>query len=300
MHAKLIQSGNLIEIFRFQYDPKPNRTSQKERAIERHYNISIKKPRVYRKHSAHRRRDNVHRLKASFLRLVTANISRPEPLQLATFTFVSMVDFQQGYKEWRSFIQRLRKIYGQEFAYIAVAEYQERGSLHFHALMWGLPYDLGDNYKRIPVRSKITTSRSVSQRYVYKLFKRGKERAYHPLQKLWGFGFVDIRQTDGSPALAAYLAKYLVKSQFDNRTFGEKAYVTSRNIHRPRVITGPSNVDVASEVLDLSPLTCQYQDSFDTIYLGKCHYQKHLVNIQNNETNGNSISRLQNGNIEDW
>jgi len=40
----------------------------------------------------------------------------------------------------------------------------------------------------------------------------GRERKERLFQKLWGYGFVDVLQTDGSPRLGYYLTKYIAKS----------------------------------------------------------------------------------------
>ena len=270
MYKKLIQSGRQIEIFNYQHEPLESRQSSTERAILRAYpnaKVAKDKPRKSKKHSAHRRRDNVHRLRKNFNRIVISNFTGDSKPQLATFTFASIVDLHAGYIEWRKFVQRLRSVYGKDFKFIAVPEFQDRGSVHFHALIWGLPYDLGDKYTKFFTGNK-------KRPYAYRLQKRGKERAHHKIQQLWGFGFVDIRQTDGSPALAHYISKYLVKTQFDDRTYGKKAYITSRNIQRPRVLKGASIVDHACEILELSYRDLVYSDRFDTIFLGSCQYDR--------------------------
>lgn len=74
-----------------------------------------------------------------------------------------------------------------------VPELSPRGRIHFHGLLFNVPEEWGDQKK-----GKYTIS-------------IGRERKERFFAKLWGYGFVDIKRTDGSPRLATYIAKYVAK-----------------------------------------------------------------------------------------
>jgi hypothetical protein len=78
-----------------------------------------------------------------------------------------------------------------------VPELSPAGRIHFHGLLFGVSQEWGAIKK-----GKYTIS-------------DGREREERFFQKLWGFGFVDILQTDGSPKLGYYLSKYVVKAGSD-------------------------------------------------------------------------------------
>lgn len=101
-------------------------------------------------------------------------------------------------------------------ASLFIPELSPRGRLHFHGLLFGVSQDWGD-YKK-----------SSSSPVVY-----GRERKERFFQKLWGYGFVDIRQTDGSPRLASYLSKYVLKASEEVFLAPLRLVRTSRGFPKP-------------------------------------------------------------------
>ena len=62
------------------------------------------------------------------------------------------------------------------------------------------------------------------------------------LEKIWGNGFVWIKDlltgNKGKPVdnVGAYIVKYMNKNNIDKRLMGKKAYFTSRNLNRPKIV----------------------------------------------------------------
>ena len=161
-----------------------------------------------------KRPNNAWRARLAFRRIVASNLGGSTRPLLVTLTHgENLTDLTEGYKHFSTFIQSLRHKFGKDFKYICVPEFQKRGSVHFHALVWGLPAE------------------------VFLL-----ERKTRTLARLWGYGFVYLKETDGDERLSHYLAKYMVKAFLDPRLKNQKAYVASRNITRPVVIKGASPV----------------------------------------------------------
>lgn len=231
-HAKVIQSGNTIEVYKYEYEIRPKRTSSRKRTSDRK--------------AFSRRADHIHRLRKAFLRLIRSNLVGTERPALLTCTMFQVRGIKESYSEFSDFIQRCRRVFGRELRYIAVPEFQKRGAVHFHVMIWGIGH------------------------YVT------KERDYRYLQNLWGQGFVDCILTDGSPKLAGYLAKYMSKAVFDNRLLSQKAYVCSRNIMRPVQVKGTAVIAYGKEIwgVELSTLTPVHERYFRSQWLGRAIYQR--------------------------
>lgn len=102
---------------------------------------------------------------------------------------------------WRQIIQGGLK-------YVAVPERQERGALHYHIIVFNVPF--------IPML---------------------KEQ----LLKIWGVGFTNFKKVS-SNKVARYLTKYMGKSMGADRDLHGKRYFTSRGLLKPWEMREPSRV----------------------------------------------------------
>lgn len=129
-------------------------------------------------------------------------------------------------KKLSKFLQDLRRIFP-KYRYLGVLEFQQRGAVHYHILC-DIPY-----------------------------------LAKEELANLWGYGFIDIRKPD---FLAVnYLTKYLEKSLFDERLKGVRVYFYSKNLEKPRKVTGIKAFSVASNVKSLDTM---HQNQYVNKYNG--------------------------------
>jgi hypothetical protein len=166
-----------------------------------------------------KRADNARRASMAFRRIITSNLVGAGAAILVTLTYAdNFTDLTGAYQHTTAFNQSLRYRYGKAFSYVFVPEFQKRGAVHFHALYWGLPEELFH-----------------------------EERKNRTLSKIWGHGFVFLKETDGNEKLAFYLAKYFTKAFVDPRLVNFKCYVASRNVKRPLVQMGPFNIDMVLE-----------------------------------------------------
>jgi len=235
-YTKVIQSGDLTEIYEY----------------ERNLPVIKRKTRVAQRDSTGKRSDrrfssrnpaDIRRSRKKFVRIVRANLRGNERPALLTFTMLQELSLRTSVRLFTKFIDRLRKRYGTEFRYIAVPEFQKRGAVHFHVLMWGLGHLCE------------------------------KERTTRHFARLWACGFVDSHPTDGSPKLAGYLGKYMSKCMRDLRLRGEKAYYTSRNALRPLSYGSGSLHSYLEYVIPSFPPSHQHE--FDTEWLGRCIYKSY-------------------------
>lgn len=251
-YNKFIRSGNNVEIYEYEYDILPRgdkRYKEKKNKKKIDRNAELTEAEVGK------RMDNVRKAKMEFRRLVSSNLDEKNfPLLLTATYKENFTDLNQAYYDHKLFVQTLRYTYGKDnkdFKYICVPEFQERGAVHFHTLCWGLPADillperLTDYYKNVSPT----------------------------LSKIWGNGFVLLKPTDGNDKLSSYLSKYMTKAFIDPRLKHQKAYTSSRNVHRSYVVSDISPVwplidDYAG--VDAVPIT---DNKYHSHYLGDARYR---------------------------
>lgn len=243
-YCTVVHAGDLIEIYRYQYE-LPKHITDKARVLYR------KRSKKARDIVRDRRFDNLFRTRKKFVRLVRSQLRAVGSPSFFTFTCAEVVGIVQAYSYFTEFIKRLRRVFGKDFSYIVVPEFQKRGSVHFHALIWGL------------------------NEYVV------VEREYRQFQNVWARGFLDCILTDGSPKLANYFSKYMLKTVRDKRLSGQKAFAVSSNVVRPVSINGSASVAYYEEVWPVEAGDFVEYAIFDTMWLGRCDYKK--ITLKKNE-----------------
>jgi len=235
-YTKIIRSGSFLEVYEY----------EKNLPIRRKSRAASRGPRYFKVRT--RSADSLRRAKRNFRRLVQSNLVGDVPPALFTFTFLQVLSYPTSSRIFTEFIARLRRLSGRNFRYIAVPEFQERGAVHFHVLIWGF-------YEEA---KKESTTRS--------------------FQALWSRGFVDGIVTDGHPKIAGYLTKYLSKSVFDVRLAGKKAYLSSHNILRPMSSASQNSFIKSIFANSLIPRSEPLQKKeFMTEWLGKCNYKSYKI-----------------------
>jgi len=254
-YNKFIRYGNIIETYTYGRDLQISRETQRKhpcRAIRASVDDD-RKDTLSPAEFEGKRKDNAMRAQLAFRRLVLANLEGPEHPLLVTCTYRdNQTDIRVGYRDFGAFIQTLRYRFGPQFRYIAVPEFQKRGAVHFHALVWGLPSSVFDT-----------------------------ERDTRLLAGLWKQGFLYLKQTDGNERLSGYLAKYMAKSFVDYRLMNQKAYVCSRNLKRPQIQGGISNFGMDVLLEEFGVTTPESDKSYDTHWLGKARHRIYIFSTEN-------------------
>lgn len=256
----MIQSGDLVEIYQYERRPvrivgrsRKGNDASKGSAVgsnlvqgEQDVESTRKPPKV-------RLQKNARRAALDFMRLVRANLAEPIPSVFCSLTYKENVtDYDRARKDFTAFVRSANRCFGEAvpLRYICVAEFQKRGAIHFHALFWGIPSSI----------------------------VRG-ERSSRLVASLWGQGYVDLIETDGSAKIAWYMAKYLAKSFADERLAGRRTYIASTNVARPvvssDVVLAPHFYGVVSP--DLSTVKPLQKREYDTQWLGRAIYQQYKV-----------------------
>jgi len=191
---------------------------------------------------------SIKRACAQLRGLILCNLWQSPPPLMITYTYKrNECNIDTAWLDYTKTLHLLRKSFGSAPRYITVPEFQERGAVHFHSLVWGL-------------------SRSIDN----------KNKKYHLLQKkFWKQGYVFTRQCENvSPKLASYLSKYLTKALLDDRLVGKKAYSVSRNVIRPVKIAAKKIAGYENEIFGIPSI--ESVKEFDTRWLGRCREIKYF------------------------
>lgn len=181
------------------------------------------------------RQNNQHRSRNQFRRLITANFDSNS--KFITLTFAENLQcVRTANNEFKKFIQRMRYRYG-NFKYANVIQFQKRGAIHYH-MMSNLPY--------IPQKE---------------------------LMKIWGHGIVGINRIDHVDNVGAYMMPYMSKDMHDSRLMGEKSYMTSKNLIRPKEVIGDEAEELIKE-LKLDDKKTVYNSHYTTEHLGHALYRQ--------------------------
>jgi len=245
-YTRIIQSGEVTELYQYQKEyvcpRKRDYLQNVRRAYGARYGDFIAPARSYR---------SIKRARQLFIRIVTANIQRENKPAFVTLTIERETPLEVGYVYLAEFWKSVKKQYA--CRYIGVPEWQERGVLHFHFIVWDLPRACTDNKT---------------------------ERSTRNFQRLWHRGFCDVRNASRSTGgLAGYLAKYLTVALGDSRLGNRRAYTCSRNIYRPTTAGSNALDGYLDELVPVDSLL-ERRTVYDTMWLGQCIYKKIIKTTQ--------------------
>jgi hypothetical protein len=247
-YTKAYLSGNFLEIYEYEKAPQVRQYQvRKKRKDKSFVGDSI---------AFGRRIDNLRNTRRAFVRLVRSNLVGVDSPALLTLTMYEVVGIGQACDVFTRFVKMLRRNEGLCFRYIAVPEFQRRGAVHFHVLIWGIKNAIIE-----------------------------QERVCRYLQNIWQYGYVDCFATDGSGKLAGYLAKYMSKTVQDVRLCRKKAFMCSRNIMRPVSVSSAFSLGCLAEEqgFELSTAPVLHKSVSMTKWLGRSSYR--LLNIAKEKTN---------------
>ena len=240
---KIIQSGNIIELYKYEkgylkgYDAGPRKNDSKPSEYESKEDI---------------RERSLKRAKTTLRRLINANhgqYGKEFTSKFLTLTFGDNVtDLDESNYEFKKFIKRLNYlIFNTKKAnikYTAVWELQERGAIHYHVILYNVPY----------IKQNI-------------------------IQDTWKNGFVWINKIKDVDNVGAYISEYLggsEKGQNQSEFEGRKTYFNSRGLLQPLEITDKKIVETIAVALLSNKMA--YSSTFVNEYLGNVSYKQYNLN----------------------
>lgn len=285
-YKKVIITGHVIEVYEMEKKPiNPHELGDKDdgyKALEIKTTEEIKeefkrdfeaKQKVRGDRKEERRAQTLRDARNKVRRLALANFK--ENHCFVTLTYAeNMQDIEQADKDFKAFIRRLKKFTGLQgdLKYLAVREFQKRGAIHYHLLVnWELPALNVNN-----------------ENYIRYLECEVADR--------WGNGFVDIKplnkaQTknkkyNGKPVdnVGAYISKYMSKEYDDKRLKGKKAYLSSKGLDQPIVVSGEEALELI-KLYNLDEKKETFTNSYESEYLGKINYKEYNMKRLESEQN---------------
>ncbi len=243
--SKIIQSGDIVEIYSYSrgylkgYENIKTDAGRKKGVVSDDYD----------KH----RVQVLQRAKRDLRRLINANHGQygdQFTSKFLTLTFKENIqDIKHANYEFQKFIKRLNyRLYGTKKAnlkYTTVIEFQKRGAIHYHTIIYNMPF----------TKQKI-------------------------IEKIWGNGFIKINKIDDVDNVGAYVAEYLGNAEkgqgkdvLDDRLQGKKSYFSSRGLYKPIEITDKKKVEQVAAALPEDFLT--YSAIFENEHLGNITYKQY-------------------------
>lgn len=199
-NKKMIISGDIVEIYEYENPILEGYDIKKYHECGRGYTASEEDKKINRAKTLNRASNRVRRL-------INANMG--EHSKFITLTFADNVtDLKKANYEWKKFRQRLEYELGYKLQYVAVIEFQKRGAIHYHVVMFNAPY----------IKNK-------------------------RLNELWGHGFVKINKIKHVDNVGAYVTKYMTKDCNDDRLLGEKMWFSSKGLEEPKEIKDKKSIE---------------------------------------------------------
>lgn len=173
-----------------------------------------------------KRSDNLLRARQAVRHYIWANAGKYPKFLTLTYA-ENMQDYEQFKRDWYTFTQAMKRK-GFTLRYLYVLEYQQRGAIHAHVVIFNdeyIPQDV--------------------------------------IEAAWRRGFVKINKIDHVRNLGAYVCKYLNKA--DIQYYGSYAYHVSRGLKKPEILR-LCETDFTSLKDILAGLEITYQDTiFDDV-----------------------------------
>ena len=228
---KVIIAGNVIEVYEYEkcvhFGYKDTRKNSKGRGS------------IASADDKEKNREKVlSRARKDLRRIINCNIQKYS--KFLTLTFKDNVqDLDYANNEFKNFIKRLNYHYGIKIKYTAVIEFQKRGAIHYHCILYNL-------VQKINVQE---------------------------LQEIWKHGFIKINSIDNVDNVGAYVCKYMTKTD-DDRLLGRRMYFNSRGLNKPQEIKEPDLIAQLQKSLLNQAL--KYENTFTNDY-NSVNYRQYII-----------------------
>lgn len=245
---KMVQAGNVIEIYNYStgylkgFADKTEKTGRKADFQSDNYE--------------EHRKQVLQRSKQTLRRLINSNhgqYGEQFTSKFLTLTFGgNETDLDYCNYEFEKFIKRLNYLVFNtkkaNLKYNVVIEFQERGAVHYHCIIYNMPY----------VKQDI-------------------------ISETWGNGWIFINKIDDVDNVGAYVAEYLGDEEKgqgrevkDGRLQGRKSYFSSRGLFKPIEFTEKKVIEAVTAALPQSNLV--YTAEFNNEHLGNILYKQYNLN----------------------
>lgn len=188
--SKVIVSGNIVEIYNYEYEILEGfNKDSKGRSVS-----ATKEDKLINREKV------LTRARRDLRRLINSNIHQYGlPSKFVTLTFREDIkELKKANYEFNKFVKRLNYELNIKLKYVVVPEFTKKGRVHYHVVMFNIPY--------------------VSN---------------NKLADIWENGFIKINCIEKVENVGAYVCKYMYKDSADERLEGNKCYFGSRGLYKP-------------------------------------------------------------------
>lgn len=228
---KVVVSGNVIEVYEYENDVLYGYKDTKKIVKGRQSVASAEDKEKNREKVLSRARKDLRR---------TINCNIQEYSKFLTLTFADNIkDLDLANYEFKKFILRLNYHYKIKVKYSAVIEFQKRGAIHYHVVLYNL-----------------------TQKIDVGVF-----------QDIWKQGFIKINSIKDVDNVGAYVCKYMTKTD-DDRLLGRKMYFNSRGLNKPQEIKESDLVSALDG--SLQNQTPKYENKFSNDY-NSINYKQYII-----------------------
>lgn len=225
-NLKVIRSGDIVEVYA--YDKK---------VYYNYEGFQCQKDKVKSEDWNGKSENSLRRSRRNIRRVIWSNISQYSKFLTLTYA-ENMQDLDKFYFDWKMFVKSMSRK-GYCLKYLYVLEYQERGSIHAHVLIF--------NDEFIP---------------------------WQAIKDSWTHGVIDIHKIRDIGNLGAYVCKYLTKDTLAE--YNSKSYHCSRGLKRSveRKITLEDAEPILQELFATGEVTYtnKYNVTYDDIVANEVMY----------------------------
>ena len=236
-NVKIIHSGQRCEIYKYKRAIMQGREVMNKYGRKGNDQITEKK-------TEQNRREVLNRARNKIIRLISCN----EDMQtFITLTYRdNMQDLSTSKEHLHLTLMKLSKTFN-DFKYLYVLEFQDRGAIHYHMLC---------NIELYFETAKHNQLKPKCQKDFENYFR----------EAFWQHGFCDVRnlKSEGNTNIALYVSCYLVEDLMRLDLKGAKCYGYSRNLKKPEEIKTYTKQSPDEILIEASKnYECKYASSYD-------------------------------------
>lgn len=153
-----------------------------------------------------------------------------------TFGDPDRIDDQYCRDQFSKWRKQMRESFPSMY-YVAVPEYHERGSIHYHIVVGGVTgayLGLVDSGRVLHFGKAWLRQDFIDRGFAFDE-KIGEGATIYNVGA-WKCGFSTATEIRSSAAVSNYVSKYLTKNDIDPRFFNKRRFYTSHNCNRPQVV----------------------------------------------------------------
>lgn len=242
-NIKIILCGHHIEKYQFE---KPLVLNRKPKPPKKKYPYQDKNW-LFEAQTYIRRRDEYRKRTKSRVigqvqRLVESNFNKNSIFLTLTFNNENNFDINDltiCNSKLHNFMVKLKNEFG-DLKYLIVPEFQKRGAVHYHLI--------------------------INQPFIEKKL----------IQKIWKYGFVKVKDIYYLEGIGNYFTKYLTKNSDDIRLHGRRAFFTSKNLRRPKIVYGEFAEKITNRLKE-KEIKPYLQNEYQTDFNGAVKYSKYYI-----------------------